>query len=94
MAWRLRLGLDFSLVRYFFGSRWDQLIHWMKRFKLTICRWLPHRLAFDAGLPIPSDSQSQNGSFNSPPLRLGFTTVSAKHGPIDEHRTAMPRLFE
>jgi hypothetical protein len=38
MTWRLRLGLGFSLVGYFFGSRWDRLIHWMKRFKLMICR--------------------------------------------------------
>ena len=36
MVWRLRLGLGFSLVRYFFGSRWDRLIHWMKRFNIAI----------------------------------------------------------
>jgi membrane protein DedA with SNARE-associated domain len=25
-----------SLVGYFFGSRWDRLIHWMKRFNIAI----------------------------------------------------------
>jgi len=48
MPWRKFLLFNFlgaavwvtviSLVGYFFGSEWDRLLHYMKRFNLIFCR--------------------------------------------------------